>query len=236
MFIVIFAGALAGLIHGFVNIVVVEPYLDAAIGIENRHLFMSGEAQDTPQFWSEFNDYRIWQKDGSVLAGVLLGASTGALFGLVFAYSRRTLPGRDDFQRALVLGGIMWATIFFIPFLKYPANPPTVGDPNTIVFRATMYALFIAISGLGALGFSRVYKKMQSKKYLAFFGYAAFMGFAFAIMPPNPDEITAPMDLVNGFRAISAITMTIYWIANSVILGLLWKKAQPHAESKQILE
>jgi hypothetical protein len=38
-------------------------------------------------------------------------------------------------------------------------------------------------------------------------------------MPQNPDKITTPMDLVNGFRVVSVITMTIYWISNAVILG-----------------
>ncbi|MDE1814389.1 MAG: CbtA family protein, partial [Thaumarchaeota archaeon] len=49
--IVISAGLLAGLVHGMLNIVLVEPYLDTAIGIENQHRFAEGEAKDTPQFW-----------------------------------------------------------------------------------------------------------------------------------------------------------------------------------------
>jgi len=233
LIIVISAGLLAGLIHGLVNVAFVEPYLDNAIGIENQRLFAEGEAKDTSQFWKHFTDYRIWQKQGSMVAGGMLGIATGALFGLAFAYSRHMLPTQNNITKALVLAGIMWAALYFIPFLKYPANPPTVGDPNTIIFRATTYALFVALSGLGAFGFSRLYKKMKSKKFIAFLGYAAFISLVFVIMPPNPDKITTPMELVNGFRAISAVTMTVYWIANAVILGWLWQKFQPHLE-KQI--
>jgi len=36
--IILFSGALAGLIHGTVNFAIVEPYLDQAIGIENHNL------------------------------------------------------------------------------------------------------------------------------------------------------------------------------------------------------
>ena len=234
--IVIIAGLLAGLVHGMFNIIIVEPFLDNAIGIENQRLFAEGQAKDTPQFWQQFSDYRIWQKQGSIVAGAILGIAMGALFGLVFAYSRHMLPSQNDVKKALVLGAIMWATIFFIPFLKYPANPPTVGDPNTIVFRASIYLIFIALSGLGALGFSRIYKKMQNKRFIAFLGYAAFISIVFVIMPQNPDKITAPMDLVNGFRVVSAVTMTIYWITNAVILGWLWKKVQPHTESQHVLK
>ncbi len=235
LFIVIVAGLLSGLVHGLVNVAFVEPYLDNAIGIENQRLFAEGKAQDTPQFWQQFTDYRIWQKQGSIVAGGILGIATGALFGLVFAYSRHMLLGQTDIKKALVLAGIMWAVLYFIPFLKYPANPPTVGDPNTIVFRATTYALFVALSSLGAFGFSRVYKKMQSKKLVAFLGYAVYVMILFVVMPPNPDVIKTPMDLVNGFREISAVTMTIYWIANAIILGYLWKRFQPHLEKEQKL-
>jgi len=234
--IVLISGLLAGLIHGFANIVLVEPYLDSTIGIENQRLFASGEAKDTPEFWEKFSDYRIWQKQGSIIAGVMLGISTGALFGLVFAYSRHKLPTQNEMKKSLILASIMWATMFFIPFLKYPANPPTVGDPSTIMLRTNLYIAFLLMSGIGALGFSIFYSKLKSKRFLAFLGYGSFITMMFFIMPPYPDKITISMDLVNGFRTVSAITMTIYWIANAVILGWLWKKFQPHLDTRQMFE
>lgn len=194
-------------------------------------MFTSGEAKDTPEFWKMYSDYRIWQKQGSIIGGAMLGVATGALFGVVFAYSRHILPSRNEITKSLVLAGIMWATVFFIPFLKYPANPPTVGDPSTIMLRTTLYVVFLALSGFGALGFAILSKKMQRKRFLVILGYAVLVGAAFVVMPPFPDKITISMDLLNGFRTVSAITMTIYWISNAVILGFLWKKFQPHKTS-----
>jgi len=222
--IVLVSGFVAGTIHGAVNLVIVEPYLDEAIGIENQALFESGEAEDTPQFWVEYNSYRDWQKSGQLLAGGILGMSIGALFGIVFAYSRNSLPKGHTVKKTFVLAAIMWLTIFLIPFLKYPANPPTVGEADTVILRQTLYLLFIAISGFSAVGFSRLYKKLENKKYLAFVGYAVFITAVFFIMPPSPDEITAPMDLVNSFRAMSVMAVTTFWIAEAIILGLLWQK------------
>lgn len=120
--IVLISGAFAGLIHGTVNFAIVEPYLDQAIGIENQNLFESGEEEDTPEFWVEYEGYRTWQKSGQILAGVILGTSVGALFGIVFAYSRNALPGNNDVKKSLLLAGIMWLTLYIIPFLKYPAK------------------------------------------------------------------------------------------------------------------
>jgi len=222
--IVLVSGFTAGIIHGAVNLVIVEPYLDQAISIENQNLFVSGEAEDTPQFWVEYSSYRDWQKSGQLLAGGILGMSIGALFGIVFAYSRNALPKGHTVKKTFVLAAIMWFTIFLIPFLKYPANPPTVGEAETVVLRSILYLTFIAISGFSAVGFFILYKKLENKKYLAFVGYAVFITTVFFIMPPSPDEVTAPMDLVNGFRTMSVMAVTTFWIAEAIILGLLWQK------------
>ena len=226
--IVLLSGCFAGIIHGFVNMAIVEPYLDEAIGIENQNLFESGEEEDTPQFQAEYESYRIWQKSGQILAGAILGTSMGALFGIVFALSKKVLPGEHHIKKALVLSGIMWLTIYLIPFLKYPANPPTVGDADTVVFRAILYLSFIAISGFGVVGFYQLFKKLQKgKKIVAVIGYAAFISSVFFLMPENPDEVTAPMDLVNGFRIMSVVAVSIFWIAIAVILGAFWQKYNP---------
>ena len=226
--IVLVSGALAGTIHGIANLAIVEPYLDEAIGIENQNLFASGEEEDTPQFWVEYDAYRDWQKGGQILAGAILGTSIGALFGIVYALSRKALPQGNDMKKTFVLAAIMWFSIYIIPFLKYPANPPTVGDGETVVLRAILYLSFIAISGFGVVGFYQIYKRLEtSKKFVAFGGYAAFIAIAFVLMPPNPDEITAPMDLVNGFRVMSVVAVSVFWVSVAVILGGLWQKFRP---------
>jgi predicted cobalt transporter CbtA len=223
--IVIISGALAGAIHGTVNFAIVEPYLDQAIGIENENLFASGDEEDNPQFWADYEEYRVWQKSGQVLAGMILGIAMGSLFGIVYALSRNSLPGKNDVTKAVILAAIMWLTIYLIPFLKYPANPPTVGDAETVVLRSILYISFIAISGFGALGFYKLSQKLQSdKKYLGILGYVIFIVIAFFVMPENPDEVTAPMNLVNEFRLMSVLGVTSFWISVGFILGLFWNK------------
>ena len=223
--IVLISGTLAGAIHGTVNFVIVEPYLDQAIGIENQNLFASGEEDDNPQFWADYEEYRVWQKSGQVLAGMILGIAMGSLFGIVYALSRNSLPGKNDVSKAVILAGIMWITIYLIPFLKYPANPPTVGDGETVALRAILYISFILISGFGAFAFYKLSQKLQSnKKYLGLLGYAIFIIIVFFVMPENPDEITAPMNLVNEFRFMSVLGVTSFWISIGFILGIILEK------------
>jgi len=232
--IVLISGAFAGLIHGTINFVIVEPYLDQAIGIENQNLFDSGEAEDTPQFWAEYDGYRIWQKSGQILAGVILGTSVGALFGIIFALSNSSLPGNHFVKKSLMLAGVMWFTLYLIPFLKYPANPPTVGDGETVVLRAILYLSFIAISGLGALAFYKLSRKLKNnKKLVSVVGYGIFISVVFFAMPENPDEITAPMNLVNEFRLMSVLGVSSFWVSVGIILGLFWNRIESSKKTSQ---
>jgi predicted cobalt transporter CbtA len=231
--IVLVSGCFAGLIHGGLNLVIVEPYLDQAIGIENQTLFATGEEEDTSSFWVEYNSYRVWQKGGQVLAGAILGTSIAALVGIVFLFVRKNLPEGNNIKKTLILSGLMWFTIFVIPFLKYPANPPTVGDAETVVMRGILFLSFITISGLGAVAFYQVYKKLQNKKIFAFIGYAVFIGVAFFLMPENPDKITAPMELVEGFRGASFVAVSVYWLTLGLILGGFVEKLQERLNLKR---
>mgnify|MGYP001603922503 CR=1 FL=1 len=223
--IVLISGASAGLIHGTINFAIVEPYLDQAIGIENQNLFASGNEENTSDFWVEYEGYRVWQKSGQILAGIILGTSFGSLFGIVFALSRNSLPGTNNISKALILSGIMYATLYLIPFLKYPANPPTVGDSETVVLRAILYISFITISGIGAISFYQLSKKFKNKKkFTELIGYGIFISVIFIMMPENPDEITAPMNLVNEFRLASIFGVTSFWISVAIILGFFWNR------------
>ena len=223
--IVLISGALAGLVHGTVNFTIVEPYLDQAIGLENESLFASGEAEDTLEFWAEYESYRIWQKSGQVLAGVILGLEMGSLFGIVFGLSRNSLPGKNVVSKSVFLSVLMWFTLYIIPFLKYPANPPTVGDGETVMLRAILYVSFIALSGISVVIFYKLSQKLQNnKKYFGLFGYIIFITILFFVMPENPDEITAPMNLVNEFRLMSVLGVSSFWLSVGLILGLFWKK------------
>ena len=223
--IVLVSGALAGLVHGTINFALVEPYLDQAIGLENESLFASGEAEDTLEFWAEYESYRIWQKSGQVLAGVILGLAMGSLFGIVYALSRNSLPGKNDVTKSVILAGIMWLTIYIIPFLKYPANPPTVGDGETVMLRAILYVSFIVLSGIGVVIFYKLSRKLQSnKKYFGLIGYIVFISVIFFVMPENPDEVNAPINLVNEFRLMSVLGVSSFWLSVGIILGLFWNK------------
>ena len=226
--IVLLSGCFAGTIYGALNLLIVEPYLDDAINIENQQLFSTGEEIDGPQFWVEYYEYRSWQKGGEVLAGAILGTSIGSLFGIVYALSKKSLPSRTNIGKTLILAGLMWFTLFVIPFLKYPANPPTVGDGETVVLRGILYLTLIAISGFMAIGFYQIFKRVKAKnRILPIIGYGILMTLVFFVMPENPDEISTSMELVNNFRIVAFLTGTVFWFTLALFLGVFWQKTNP---------
>jgi predicted cobalt transporter CbtA len=233
--ITLLAGAIAGTILGAINQVVVEPYIDHAIELEmlqQNTTAQSGQVITNP---AEFAAYRFWQKGGEIIAGTILGLSIGSLYGIVFAYTRGSISGtNNNKKRALIVAGIMWLVLFLMPALKYPPNPPAVGNPETIYYRQSLYVAFLAISGFSALGLAFLYRKMMvassnntKKKAIIIPSavYAAIMAGAYLAMPANPDPINAPIDLVIGFRITSAITISMFWAVLGVIFGALWDKA-----------
>jgi predicted cobalt transporter CbtA len=230
------SGAIAGTILGLINQGIVEPYIDKAIDIETQNVVKEGEVINS----DELIQYRIWQKSGEIIAGTILGTSIAALFGIVFAYSRSSLPGSNNKKKALVLVGIMWFVLFLIPALKYPANPPAVGDPETIYYRQTLYVTFIAISGFSALAVAFMYRTLGNKvstitKNIIIFPliYAAIITSAYLALPPNPDKITSvSIDLVQGFRISSAFTISIFWGMIGIIFGSMWDWFKPDETTK----
>ena len=226
--IVLLSGCFAGTIYGTLNLIIVEPYLDDAINIENQNLFSSGEEIDGPQFWVEYYEYRSWQKGGQILAGAILGTSIGSLFGIVYALSKKSLPSRNNIGKTLILAGLMWFTLFVIPFLKYPANPPTVGDGETVVLRGILYLTLIAISGFLAIGFYQIFKRLKAKnRILPIIGYGVLISLVFFVMPENPDEVSTSMELVNGFRVVAFLTGTVFWFTLALFLGVFCQKTNP---------
>ena len=230
--ITLLSGAIAGTVVGLINQVIVEPLIDKAITIETQREVAASKAVDDP---SKQSQYRIWQKEGEIVAAAVLGTSISSLFGIVFGYSRESLPGSNNIKKSLVLAGIMFFVLYLVPALKYPANPPAVGSPDTIYYREILYIGFIVVSGITALALALVYRILdkndsthQFKKRIRIpLIYAMVIIGAYIVFPYNPDEISIPMKLVVDFRVASALTIGIFWGLMAIILGSFWDHLQP---------
>lgn len=231
IFISLLSGVIAGLILAGVNYYIAEPFIDQAIGIEVDNSIASGEVVD----FDELITYRVWQKEGTFAAGAFLGLTYGAILGIVYMISRKYLPSSDNRKKALILAAIMCLSLYVVPFIKYPANPPAVGDPETIGLRDSLYTSYQLTSGLIALGVTILMYKLRRISYIKYIIPVFYLGLVasiYAIFPANPDEITAPMDLVNAFRAVTFGTMVMFYLVLGAIFGIMWNKFKPHETAR----
>ncbi len=231
IFVSLLSGVIAGVILAGVNYFVVEPFIDQAIGIEADNSIASGEVVD----FDELSSYRVWQKEGTFAAGAFLGLTYGAILGIVYVISRKYLPSSDDRKKALILAAIMCLSLYVVPFIKYPANPPAVGDPETIGLRDSLYTGYQLASGLIALGVSILMYKLRRISYIKYIipvFYVGLVASIYAIFPANPDEIAAPMDLVNAFRTVTFGTMVMFYLVLGAVFGIMWNKFKPHETTR----
>jgi hypothetical protein len=159
-----------------------------------------------------------------VLGFVLYGALWGLLFGLV-AYGSQTLrpaawtTARFGFTLALLVG---WS-VAMLPFLKYPANPPGVGEAATIAYRQGLYFRFLGLSGVGTVAAVGVHHRLKRSAQLASTGrthaamavavYVIYMTVVYLAMPANPDPVEMPPELVWPFRAVAFLGLILFWAA-----------------------
>ena len=85
----------------------------------------------------------------------------GSLLGMVYAFIRKFLPFSSDRKKTIFLSLIIYSVMFLIPFLKYPGNPPAVGNPATIYLRESLFLGYLAVSTITTLSLGIVFYKFR---------------------------------------------------------------------------
>lgn len=217
------AGLLVGLLAGVFAFFVGEPILDRAIALEEAAHHEEGHEE-------VFS--RSTQKAGLFFATGLFGVTTGGVFGISYAFFRERLAAGSDFKRSISLAGAIFAGAFLVPFLKYPANPPTVGDPATIRERTAAYFTLVALSLLAiflAWLAARALKSRginaRNRRLISGAGLVVVIGVLFMLLPAAPSSDGFPSGLLWAFRLSSFGTQLIFWAGLGVLFGLLCERA-----------
>jgi len=229
------AGLLAGLLAGLFAFFFGEPTVDGAIQIEEAAAAGQHEEEVAGGRGHEEEEEvfsRSTQKVGLFFATGLSGMLVGGIFGMAYAYFGGRLASGSEWIRSLSLAGALFVGAFLIPFLKYPANPPTVGDPATIGSRTTAYFALVALSLLVVLGAWYAARTLRERgvaapvRQLAVgLGIAVAVGVLFLILPAGPDPGEFPAGLLWDFRLSSLGTQLVLWAGIGVIFGLLCERA-----------
>jgi uncharacterized membrane protein YidH (DUF202 family) len=218
------AGLLAGVLAGLFAFLMGESSIDQAIQIEEAAT--GGGAHE--ELFS-----RTTQKVGLFVATGISGGAIVGLFGLAYAYLHTRLLAKSDWVRSLQLAATTFVGVSLIPFLKYPANPPTVGDPATIGERTTAYLLMVGLSLVvvgGAWYTARVLRERQVsapvRQVLLGVGLVIVVGVLFVLLPASADPGDFPAGLLWQFRITSLGTLVVLWTGLGAIFGVLCERAR----------
>jgi len=243
-------GIVAGLLCFAFLKIVGEPQVDRAIAFETaldeakakaaaQALIAKGlpapKEEPEPELVS-----RPVQAGIGLFTGVMVyNVAFGGLFALAFALAYGRMGDFGPRVTAALLAALGFVAIYIVPNLKYPANPPSVGDPATIGMRTGLYFGMIAIS-LAAMIAAGMLRLRLLARYGAWNAFLIVAG-AYLIVVIVVGLILPPMNEVPGefpaivlwrFRIASLGAQLIMWTTIGLVFGALAERAVPSARPR----
>jgi predicted cobalt transporter CbtA len=229
-------GILGGLVAALLLTFVGEPSIQEAINIEQARAELDAQHALHPGAETEIVSRAVQKGVGLFGAYALSGAAFGLLFVVAFWAMRGSRP--DPFRRALVAGSLLAGALTVAPWLKYPPNPPAVGDPETLARRQILYVSLIcltAVVGVAAAALSTRLRRdgwPEARRTVAVVAAVVVpLAVAMALLPGAPDPITVPANLLWRFRLASLSGNLLLWTVITLGFGLLASASDREAAS-----
>jgi Probable cobalt transporter subunit (CbtA) len=228
-------GLLAGLLaFGFARIFG-EPQVDRSIAFEEQISRARGEPPE-PELVSRHTQAGIGLFTGVVVYGVALGG----LFSLVFAAAYGRVGALSPRATAALLALAGFLVVVVVPALKYPPNPPAIGDPETIGRRTALFFIMIAISLAACLMAAGLARRLSERIgawngiSLAVLGFVLVIAIAQSLLPEVsevPDRFSAVV--LWRFRMASLGLQAVLWTTLGVTFGIAAESCLRSGQSRQ---
>jgi predicted cobalt transporter CbtA len=221
------AGMLVGIVAGLLAFgfakIFGEPQVDRALAFEDQMSEARGESPG-PELVS-----RAVQSGVGLLTGVLVyGTALGGLFALAFAFAYQRIGRLSARGTAALMAGAGFVALVLVPTLKYPPNPPAVGEPGTIGYRSELFFSMMLIS-IGAVGIAMAIASRLAARFgnwngsllvaATFIGIIVVAQFLLPDINEVPDQF--PAVLLWRFRIVSLGIQLILWATYGLLFGAL---------------
>ena len=236
------SGMLAGLVaallsFGFLKLVG-EPSVDRAIAFENTMDEAKAKARaneavakglpppvDRPE--PELVSRPVQSGIGLLTGVAVYSTAFGGIFALVFAAAYRRMADLGPRATSALLAAVGFIAVYVMPMLKYPANPPSVGLPETIGMRTSLYFAMILISLAVMIAAGMLRNRLNSR--LGGWNAALVAGGAYIVVTaavafalPNVNEVPDdfPATVLWQFRIASLGGQLIMWTTLGLLFGV----------------
>lgn len=223
------AGALAGVLAFVFARIFVEPVIDRAIGYEDgvgaAHEAMHGGHEHGAEVFTRGVQANIGMGFGVLAFSVAMGA----LFAVVFAVTYGRVGNMSARLLSVYVAGGMLLSLYVVPALKYPANPPAVSLDETIRQRTLLYLLMVVVSAALFVGAVYLGRRIASRigawnATLAAAGsYVVAIGVVMLILPtidetPGPLRDSAGTIIYEGFPADDLYQFRLFSLGTQVVM------------------
>lgn len=231
------AGVVAGLLTGAFGYLLAEPVMDRAVRLESARE-AAEQARQASAGLTVTHHVEVFSRGtqhlGLLVATLATGLALGVLLSVVHAVvHRRDDRARDPWRSSLTLAAGAFFAVYLVPFLRYPANPPGVGDPNTIDTRTRTYLAALTIGILGVIAAARLARDLHRRQTVEPLRQLAVAGvllgtvvLTFAL-PANTDPLEVPAGLLWQFRLLALASALLLWSSLGVVFGLLKRADHP---------
>jgi len=239
-------GVVAGLLCFSFLKIVGEPQVDRAIAFETRldeakaqaaaqTLIAKGLPAPKEEAEPELVSRRVQAGVGLFTGVMIYNVAFGGLFALAFALAYGRMGDFAPRATAAVLAVFGLVAVYIVPNLKYPANPPSVGDPATIGMRTGLYFSMIAISLAAMIGAGMLRLRLLDRYgawnafLIAAAGYLIVV-IAVGVALPAVNEVPGqfPAVVLWQFRIASLGAQLIMWATIGLVFGALAEHANRH--------
>ncbi|MFG2030068.1 CbtA family protein [Streptomyces sp. NPDC048825] len=231
------AGAAAGGVGAIALYWFVEPSIRAAIAIEEagtsaREAGGHGHAAGGDHAGSHsLAADALVPRDEQVVFALVTVLLVGILIGIAFALAHRVLgtrlPGKSAAGSAMTLAGLGFVAFTLAPGITVPANPPAVGDPETVSLRAVTYlGTIVCAVGLTTIVtvLARAKDLMPRSRAVAATAVGIVGSLVLVWALPNaadPVSANVPADLVWEFRVGSLTQLGLMWLVLGAVFAYL---------------
>jgi len=190
-----------------------EPQVDLAIAFESKMDVAMGMPEG-PELVS-----RAVQASIGLFVGVVTySTALGGLFSLVYAYVYGRMGRFSPRATAAILAILGFVAIVVVPDLKYPANPPSVGHPDSIGFR-TEWFFFMIVTSIAAMVLGMSLRKALAERMdewtaalLGILTFVVVVAVAMLIMPTiNEVPDAFPAVVLWRFRVAALGIQVVLW-------------------------
>ncbi|MEA2741400.1 MAG: hypothetical protein QOH05_4707 [Acetobacteraceae bacterium] len=229
-------GVVAGLLVFGFSKVFGEPQVDRAIAFETaldeaRPRAHQATGALVPQAEPELVSREVQATSGLFVGVMVYSAAFGGLFALVFACTNGRVGELSPRAVSALLAGGGFIAIYVVPTLKYPASPPSVGEPETIGYRTALYFLMMLIS-IAAMVAAIIMRQRVVSRYGAWSAALMAAGFYIAVITlaqlllPAINEVPDgfPAEVLWKFRIASLGMQFVMWAAIGLLFGALTER------------